>query len=77
MANKAAEETMIAEVQQAARNGLKSKLERIMILQKEVDACLNELYGDGVDNFADFGGGRKNVKKQLTVLERTKLRQAI
>lgn len=76
-ANKAAEDIMLSEVGEAVKKGLKSKFERIMILQDEIDKCLHELYGEGVDNYADFGGSRKNVKKQLTVFEKVKLRQTI
>ena len=74
---KVVNDTITAETKEATRNGLKSKFDRVMILQEEVYRCLNELYEPGTDNFADFGGGRKNVKKQLTVIEKVKLRQVI
>ncbi len=76
-ADNAASEVMVAEIKEATLKGLKTKHERLMILQNEVDRCFSELYDDAVDNFADFGGGRKNVKKQLTVIEKVKLRQVI
>lgn len=76
-ANKAAEDTYIAEAGNQALNGIRSKQQRILLLQNEVIECMKELYDPSVDNFADFGGGRKNVKKQLTVLEKVKLRQII
>lgn len=76
-ADKAAEDAMISQTVEAAKLGLKSKHERVMILQREVDTCLDELYGTGANNFGEFWGKRTNIKKKLTVMEKVKLRQVI
>lgn len=75
---KSQSEANIQGAREAALNGIKTKNERILILQGEVDKCLNELYGGSdVKNFADFGLSRRNIKDRLTVLEKVKLRQTI
>lgn len=64
-ANKAAEQEYISETVKAVKNGLKTKSERLMILQNQVDACLSEL-----DELNE-------IEKTGVIYEKVALRQTI
>lgn len=75
--NKAVEAAYISGAEQMALNGIKTKSQRLLILQNEIDNCLSELATDSkLKHYADLAGKRTNVK-QLTIIEKVKLRQVI
>lgn len=55
--------------------GIKTKNDRLLILQTEVDNCLNELSEDTEYDHIVISGKVQKVSRQMTVIERTKLRQ--
>jgi predicted lipid-binding transport protein (Tim44 family) len=65
LAKETANDTLVEEVKEAVRNGLKTKTERLMILQDEVSDCKEELISG------------KNNGAKLTVFEKVALRKTI
>ena len=73
--NEAKDKAIISEEVKAAKNGLKSKHERIMILQVEVDATISELQ-KGVTIETKINGGKaSSIERPLNILEKTQLRK--
>jgi molecular chaperone DnaK (HSP70) len=65
LAEKTANDTLVAETIDAVKSGLKTKAERLMILQKQIDCSESELES-----------GKSNGK-HLTVLEKVALRKVL
>lgn len=77
--NKAKDEASINEEVQSLKNGLKSKTERLMILQKQIDDSISELE-DGYTTEMKYDPdvkGWENVVRPMTVLEKKHLRGVI
>lgn len=62
LAEKTATDTLIEETKEAVKLGIKSKLERLLILQKEVDACLIDLANDELE-ISEKVALRKTIKE--------------
>jgi hypothetical protein len=76
-ANKAASDTFIEETIEAVKNGLKTKIERQMILQGEVDKILQELEANVSTDYVVLSGKLQKVKKEIPVTDRAYLRRVL
>ncbi len=76
-ANKAKEDISIAIEVEAVKNGLKSKLDRLLILQKEVDNSINELLEGKTQDVAIVNGSIEYYSRDMTITEKAKLRSVI
>lgn len=75
--NAAKEQAVISEEVQAAKNGLKSKHERLMTLQRQVDATESELNDGRTKETVIRGGKGVSIDRDFTVLERAQLRRTL
>lgn len=77
--NKAKNEVSISEEIESIKSGLKSKTERLMILQNQIDKCLDELV-DGYTTELKYDPdvkGWENIVRPMTILEKKHLRGII
>lgn len=75
--NAAKEAAIISKEVEAAKNGLKSKHERLINLQDQAEATLNELKAGKVKETKMQGGKALSIERELTVLEKTQLRKVL
>ncbi len=76
--NKALEETLIEGAVDSLKKGLKTKHERLMILQKECDNIIMELNAGVTTDYIYNGYGKqKKVVKEMSVNERAYLRRTL
>lgn len=75
--NAAIEQAIISEEVQAAKNGLKSKHERLMTLQRQVDATESELNNGRTKETVIRGGKGVSIDRDFTVMERAQLRRTL
>jgi hypothetical protein len=66
--------TTIEEEKEAVKIGLKSKFERLLILQKEVDNCTNDLENGLTEELKSNG---ELLSRPITIQEKTALRNTI
>lgn len=76
-ANAAKRAASITEEVIAVQNGLKSKFDRVMILQNEIDKCLAELESDQTEDRAISFGEVITFARRLKPSERVALRKTI
>jgi hypothetical protein len=70
--------TITQQTASAAQKGLKSKTDRVLLLQEQIDDCLKELNGgEDQKNYSIVGGRLLNIKNQLTVEQKVALRRCI
>lgn len=71
---KAQSEQSIDNVKTELKSGLKSKIERQLILQKQIDQCLSELDSGKVNGYDMLGNA---YERELTIMERSQLRKTL
>lgn len=76
-ANKAKEAVSIQSEVEAVKKGLKTKNERLAILQTQIEKSINELEDDLTTDIYYFKGEPTEFERPLTVAEKSKLRQVI
>lgn len=74
---KEVEQVNLQAATEAAKMGLKTKNDRVLILQTEVDNCLQELSANVEYDYPVIGGKVQKVSRPMTVFERAKLRQTV
>ena len=77
LANKTANDTIISETQNAVKLGLKSKIERTLNLQKQLDDLQIRLDRNAEEDIVVVQGKIQKVKRPLTVSETTNLVKTI
>jgi hypothetical protein len=73
----AIEHTKTHEIKQAVKQGLKSKNERVLLLQKQVDDIQSELDADTTFEYIVVQGRIQKVVRPLTPTEKAHLRRSI
>jgi hypothetical protein len=71
------EHTKTHEIKQAVKQGLKSKNERVLLLQKQVDDIQSELDADTTFEYIVVQGRIQKVVRPLTPTEKAHLRRSI
>lgn len=70
-------DTIIEETKEAVKQGLKSKFERVMILQREVDKILQELDANVTTDYVAYQGYATRVVKEISVTDRAYMRKTL
>ena len=76
-ANKAASDTLVSETVEAVRQGLKSKFERVMILQNQCEKIEQELEANVSTDYVLVSGKLQKVVKEISVTDRAYLRKTL
>ena len=76
-ANKAAEDVYVSETVEAAKSGLKSKFDRVMILQGQCSQIENELIANVSTDYIVISGKLQRVVKEIPVTDRAYLRKTL
>lgn len=77
LANKAATDTFIEETKEAVKNGIRTKNERIIILQREVDKIILELEANVTVDYVFIRGKYTRKEKEISVTDRAYLRKTL
>lgn len=76
-AKAAAEKAIVDETVAAARNGLKSKLERVINLQRQVDDIQKDLDSGITVDYVIISGKLQRVQKEMSVADKAYCRRVI
>jgi len=76
-AKNAVEDVYVQETKEAAKNGLKSKFERLMILQNQCEKIEQELEANVSTDYVVLSGKLQKVVKEISVTDRAYLRKIL
>lgn len=77
LAKKVADETLATETKKAVVEGVKTKTERILILQEQADAIIAELNANQTPSYFTINGRVQKVMKEISVTERAGMRKVL
>lgn len=77
LAAKTANDTLIAETKEAVKQGLKSKLDRVLLLQKQVEDIQADLESGVSIDYVILQGKLQKVNKEISATDKAYLRKTI